>query len=109
MQAKEMDGCCALRVLFDLHCLGELEEWGKKEAKGFDTVCTSGGYTEGDSCTATVLTLSSEVGRAHLNRQIKFVTSKGYKLLGQWKSENGDTIYLYGSKEFKMPARRGKK
>ena len=105
MFAAELPGCCALRILHDLDCLGGDDAWAERERKKFDTVRVRGGQVGGDNCTATIVTLSDDGGRAFLNKQVAFLKKRGYKLLGSWKGIYCQTIYLYGSKEFKMPRR----
>lgn len=106
MDCATLHGCCGLKEISGLDCLGGSTYYDEEEAKHFDVLlkerlCNS---------SATILTLSTEVGLKKLHKQKEFVRKKGFKLLGQWKALTGRrTIYLYGSKEFRMPRGRKKK
>jgi hypothetical protein len=101
MKADELPGCCALRVVHELDCLAATDAYSKAQTALFETMPAKG-IMFGANCTASILTLApNEVGQVNFNKQAAFVKSKGFKLLGKWKNEYGDWIYLYGSKEFK--------
>ena len=102
MEQDTIPGCCALKEIFELECIGGTEPWEIEQAKDFDTILKEPIYNS----SASILTLSSGGGLANLRRQQAFVKKRGFKLLGQWKARGSRRwIYLYGSKEFKMPRR----
>jgi hypothetical protein len=104
MESDSLVGCCGLKEIHDLNCLGGSTAYEEEDAKYFDVLLKQRIYNS----SATILTLSTEVGLKKLRKQREFVRKRGFKLLGQWRSLTGRRIiYLYGSKEFRMP--RGRK
>lgn len=107
MQVLEMPGCCAVRLIGEIDCLGYDDAFSRRYASKFDTMKPRNGCRgQYNTVTMTVIGESEE----EFEKQKKVLLSKGYKLLAtfkghlnmaDWDAKEGNTLYLYGSKEFK--------
>jgi len=110
MKARELVGCCGLRVVYNLECLGLEDAWSRREAKKFDTIKVRG-IMNGHNCGATIVTITDDPGfdeedKEIHKRQVAFLKARGYKLLGKWPSKDAFSdppynIELWGSPEMK--------
>lgn len=102
-----MPGCCGLKVLRYLGCLGKTDDYSKKDAERFDTLVNTGKAEQGEWATygkapdtVAIISTSDRYQRQghEFEKQKKFLEDKGWVLLASWKSqESGGTNYLYGS------------
>jgi hypothetical protein len=102
MEARELPGCCGLKVIYDLQGLVGDDDWSQKEAARFDTVKVKYEQARGANCTATIVTIEDS-HPANFKQQVAFL---GFKLLGCWPAKDDPWlgprhIYLYGSREIK--------
>lgn len=102
MKAQEMPGCCGLRIVSHIECLGRGDAYSKRLAARFDELPIKG-ILGGNNCTATIVTISDH--EDEFDAQRTFLKARGYKLLGTWQAvgngwDGPHTLYLYGSKEF---------
>lgn len=106
MHTDMMPGCCGLKIIRTLRCLGKIDEFSKKEAETFDALVNTGKAGYGNwatyGCakdTIAVITDSNRYNKPEeYQRQKKFFEDKKWTLLATWKSyESGGTNYMYGS------------
>ena len=106
MQTTMIPGCCGLKTIHRISCLGKTDELSKKEAAAFDKLADAGTAGEGNwntygkaPDTVAIITTSSRYNKKEeFEQQEKFFKKKGWKLLASWKSyESGGTNYMYGS------------
>ena len=108
MHAEEIAGCCALRAIGDVDCLGSKDAYSKKQAEKFPNGIETTGEFGGDQWTASILVLSDgsdwEDEDEHsewYERAVKVLEAKGWKELGKFPGAHGDYWdHLWGSKEF---------
>lgn len=107
-------GCCGLKVVRVLSCLGKTDALSKQIAEEFDKQVLKGTADDGNWNTygkaLETIAIISTSNRYHVNdpeqkefkRQVKFLKDKGWICLASWLSmESGGTNYMWGSKGIK--------
>lgn len=106
MKTTMIPGCCGLKTIYQIGCLGKLDEYSKKDAKPFDELVKVGTAQDGNWAsygkapdTIAIITTSPRYNKPEeFERQKKFFEAKGWVLLAVWKSyESGGKNYMYGS------------
>ncbi len=107
LATEMMPGCCGLKVIRNLACLGKEDEYSKREAETFDKLTKVGtagagqwaSYGKAPDTVAIISTSERYKNQGHeFEKQKKFLEEKGWILLAEWKSaESGGTNYMYGS------------
>lgn len=108
-------GCCGLKTVRLLGCLGKTDAMSKESAEGFDALVKLGTADDGNwntygkaPDTIAILTSSNHYHQndpenKELKRQQDFLEERGWTLLCTWKShESGGTNYMYGSPGIKI-------
>lgn len=99
-------GCCGLKTIRRLACLGKEDALSVKEAENFDALVKPGTAGKGEWATygkapdtIAIITDSLRYNKPEeFKRQEKFFKTKKWTLLVTWKSyESGGTNYMYGS------------
>lgn len=105
-------GCCGLKTVRQLHCLGKTDELSKGHAEGFDKKVNVGTADDGNWATygrapetiAIITNSTSYCTQAEFERQQKFFEKKGWSLLASWPSDEAvrrgqkdGMNYMYGS------------
>jgi hypothetical protein len=110
MNTTMIPGCCGLKTIHRINCLGKEDAMSEKEAAGFDALVNTGkaqtgewaNYGKAPDTIAIISENPSYTKPEEFKRQEKFLTQKGWKLLAIWKShESGLKNYMYGSPEMK--------
>lgn len=111
MITSMIPGCCGLKVIRKLGCLGKTDAASVKATEQFDALTSSGKADDGNwntygkspDCIAIISTSKSYHGdQEEWKRQIKFLEDKGWVCLASWESkESKGTNYMYGSKGIK--------
>jgi hypothetical protein len=106
METTMIPGCCGLKTIHKIGCLGKDDEFSAKEAAPFDELSAKGTAGAGNwntygkaPDTIAIITDSSRYNTAaSFAKQKKFLEAKKWKLLATWKSyESGGKNYMYGS------------
>ena len=106
METTMIPGCCGLKTIHKLSCLGKEDALSKKEAAKFDELAKVGTAGAGNwntyGCakdTVAIITTSPRYNKpGEFERQKAFLEDKGWILLAVWKShESGGKNYMYGS------------
>ena len=110
MVETELNSCCQIDEIGALDCLGRTDAWSKREANALkDLIADNRGK---------ILTLVDGgpefEGKLHHKRQLAAVKKHGFKLLARLlkRKDYGHGSYyilLFGSKNFRLPARGRKK
>ena len=111
MKTTMLPGCCGLKTVHDIGCLGKADDFSKKQTALFEDMVKLGTAQEGQWASygkaLDTIAIISDSKRYNprpeeFERQKKFLEDKGWKLLVTWKShESGETNYMYGSPEMK--------
>lgn len=108
MKTTMLPGCCGLKTIHMIGCLGKVDAFSAKEAEPFDAMVNTGKAQEGAWAaygkapdTIAIITNSPRYNKPEeFERQKKFFEAKGWKLLVTWKShESGGKNFMYGSPE----------
>lgn len=108
MKTTMLPGCCGLKTIHQIGCLGKVDAFSKKETEIFDDMVKVGTAQDGMWMnygkaldTIAIITDSVRYNKsAEFAQQKKFFVDKGWKLLATWKShESGGKNYMYGSPE----------
>lgn len=106
MKTTMLPGCCGLKTIHQIGCLGKDDAFSNKEATPFDDMVKTGTAQEGQWASygkaPDTIAIISDSNRynspAAFAKQKKFFEDKGWKLLVTWKSqESGGKNYMYGS------------
>lgn len=112
-------GCCSLKTVRYLKCLGLTDDLSKEEAAKFDTLtekktADSGNwasYAHAPETIAIVTDNPSYNKPEEIAKQRKFLEKKGWQLMGSWVSMEGverglkgARVYMYGSPGIKVAA-----
>ena len=102
-----MPGCCGLKIIRSLGCLGKTDAYSTKAAGDFDKLVNTGKAGEGQwysygRAPDTVAIISSSpryTKPEEFQRQVEFLKAKGWRELASWKSaERPEAMnYLWGS------------
>jgi hypothetical protein len=113
METTMIPGCCGLKTIHRIGCLGRGDALSAKEAKTFDDLVKVGTAGAGNwniygkaLDTIAIITSSPRYNKeVEFETQKKFFEDKGWKLLAIWKShESGMKNYMYGSPEMSLPS-----
>jgi hypothetical protein len=108
MKTSMLPGCCGLKTVYQIGCLGKVDALSKKDTEKFDDMTKKGTAEDGNWATygkapdtIAIITTSPRYNKPEeFKRQKKFLEDKGWKLLAVWKShESGGKNYMYGSPE----------
>jgi hypothetical protein len=107
METTMIPGCCGLKTIHKLGCLGKDDAFSAKEAEAFDTLAKSGMAGAGNWNTygkaLDTIAIITDSKRYHndpkeFKKQMKFFEDKKWVLLATWKSyESGGKNYMYGN------------
>lgn len=106
-----MPGCCGLKVIRYLGCLGKEDALSKKDAESFDALVNTGKARTGQWATygkaldtvAVISTSSRYTTSEEFKKQVAFLKAKGWTELASWKSaESGGMNYMWGSPGIKV-------
>lgn len=112
METTMMPGCCGLKTIHGIGCLGKIDAFSNKEAEQFDDMCKVGTAQAGRwntygraLDTVAIITDSKRYNTPEqFAKQKKFFEDKKWKLLVTWKSrESGGTNFMYGSPDMTIP------
>jgi hypothetical protein len=108
METSMIPGCCGLKTIHRISCLGKEDAFSKKEAAAFDELVKDGKAGAGNwntygkaPDTIAIVTDSNRYNKpAEFKRQMAFFKEKGWHLLATFTShESNGTNYLWGSPE----------
>jgi hypothetical protein len=106
METTMIPGCCGLKTIHHIGCLGKVDAFSAKEAEKFDKLAYAGTADAGNwntygkaPDTIAIITDSPRYNKPEeFERQKKFFEKQGWQLLATWKSyESGGTNYMYGN------------
>lgn len=107
MITSMIPGCCALKTIRRIGCLGNLDEISKKAAEDFDKLTQTGKADDGNwntygkaPETIAILTTSGTYhsDKEETKRQAEFLKAKGWYCLASFESkESGGTCYIWAS------------
>lgn len=106
MQTTMIPGCCGLKTVHAIGCLGKDDAFSKKTTEMFDELVKKGTAVEGNwntygkaPDTIAIITTSKRYNKpGEFDKQKKFLLDKGWKYLASWPSEeSGGVNYMYGS------------
>jgi uncharacterized phage-like protein YoqJ len=106
MKTTMIPGCCGLKTIHQIACLGKTDELSKKMTSEFDEMVKKGTANDGQwysygkaPDTVAIITTSPRYNKKEeFERQKAFLEEKGWRLLAVWKSyESGGKNYMYGS------------
>jgi hypothetical protein len=106
METTMIPGCCGLKTVHRLACIGKSDALSNEETKKFDALVKDGKAGAGNwnaygkaPDTIAIITDSPRYNKPEeYRKQKKFFEDKGWTLLVTWKSyESGGKNYMYGS------------
>jgi hypothetical protein len=112
METTMIPGCCGLKTVHKIGCLGKEDALSAKDAAGFDKLVDVGTAMAGNwntygkaKDTIAIITDSNRYNKpAEFKKQKKFFEDKGWKLLAVWNSyESGGKNYMYGNPGMTVP------
>ena len=106
MKTTMIPGCCGLKTIHVIGCLGKTDAFNVKESEQFDEMTKAGTAQEGQWMTygkaldtVAIITDSPRYNKPEeFARQKAALEVKGWKPLATWKSyESNGMNYMYGS------------
>jgi hypothetical protein len=106
MKTSMIPGCCGLKTIYQIGCLGKEDALSAKDAESFDGLVKEGKAGDGNwntygkaLDTIAIITDSPRYNKpAEFLKQTTFFRKKGWKLLATWKSyESNGKNYMYGN------------
>lgn len=112
LHTSMIPGCCGLKTIHKLNCLGNDDDLSAKYAKEFDKLVEDGKAMDGNwntygKAVETVLVITDSpryTKPEEFERQVKFLKAHGFHEICSWKSLEGSLTkksarnYMWGSK-----------
>jgi hypothetical protein len=111
MNTTMIPGCCGLKTIHHIGCLGKVDKFSEEETKQFDDLVKAGTAQDGMWAsygkaldTIAIITNSPRYNKPEqFEKQKKFFEAKGWKLLATWTShESKGKNFMYGSPDMML-------